>query len=308
MTGVRLRGAPNSGFIDVVFVPERSYSESMAAFESAVIDNIANWYLRLDEMTIDPLPADYKDRFNFYRYTGGFGTQTGCSGGLPGNFWSDAPGADVGAILAAPGSGAWGCTNSLGPPGGHIRFIALGNRGDLVTHESGHGIFGLVDEYCGCTYYTENSPTTNVWDTLAGCQNAAASQGWTTGNCREISCTPTCDGTPTTVQGWWRYDPDAPDDDFMTCCPHLPPYQFGEACSWRMNWAFGFPPPVWYAICTPKPTGAVGADGITPPWRTCRGSLPKEWIKCRKTKENRCGSWPIPTAGWIRVPAVPWPP
>jgi hypothetical protein len=108
----------------------------------------------------------------------------------------------------------------------------------LVIHESGHAIFGLVDEYCGCTYYEENTPTTNVWDTLANCQGDAASQGWTTGSCREINCTRTCDGTPTTIQGWWRYDPDTPDDDFMTCCPHLPPYEFGEACSWRMNWAF----------------------------------------------------------------------
>ena len=97
-TGVRLRG-PTNGLIDVVFVPEQGYAGSMTDFEDAVIDNIANWYLRLDEMTVDALPADYQDRFNFYRYTGGFGAQSGCSGSLPANFWSDAPDADVGVIL-----------------------------------------------------------------------------------------------------------------------------------------------------------------------------------------------------------------
>jgi parallel beta-helix repeat protein len=243
VTGVRLRGAPNSGLIDVVFVPEQSYSGSMAAFENAVIDNIANWYLRLDEMTVDPLPADYQDRFNFYRYTGGFGTQSGCSGSLPSNFWSDAPGADVGAILQTPGPGAGGCANGLGPPGGHLRFIAIGEREGQVLHESGHAIFGLVDQYCGCTLYEQNTPTTNVWSSLSGCQSDAAAQGWTDGSCTEINCNTTCNGTPTTIQGWWKYDPTGLMDGSGFLCTGanvctLSSDAFGEACSWRINWAF----------------------------------------------------------------------
>jgi parallel beta-helix repeat protein len=249
VTGVRLRGGANSGLIDVIFVPEQSYSGNMTAFENAVIDNIANWYLRLDEMTVDPLPADYQDKFNFYIYTGGFGQKcTGtpclpCAGTPPSNLWSDAPGADVGAILAAPGSGAWGCASGIGPPGTHLHFISLGDREGQVLHESGHAIFGLIDQYCGCTHYEQNTPTTNIWSSLSGCQSDATAQGWTGGSCTEINCaTPTCPYF-SSVQDWWKYDPYSLMDGSGFLCTGAnvctqSPDAFGEACTWRMNWAF----------------------------------------------------------------------
>jgi|GEM_PF-6626355 len=236
VAGVRLRGAPNSGFIDVVFVPEQSYSGNLAAFEAAVTDLVANWYLRLDDMSTDPLPADYRDKFNFYRYTGGFGTQTGCSGGLPSNFWNHAPSADVAAILAAPGSGAWGCANGLGPPGGQLRFIALADRQGQVIHESGHAIFGLVDQYCGDTHYEQTTPTTNVWSSFSGCQSDATAQGWSGGNCRQIASTG-CS------KSFWKYDPTGLMDGSGFLCTSgdvctLSADAFGEACGWRLGWAF----------------------------------------------------------------------
>jgi parallel beta-helix repeat protein len=236
VTGVRLRGAPNSGRIDVVFVPEQSYSGNLTAFQTAVTNNIANWFLRLDDLTDETLPSNYQDKFNFYRYTGGFGTQSGCSGSLPGNFWSDAPGADLGAILAPASSGAWGCANGLGPPGGNLRLIAVAEREGQVMHESGHAIFGLVDQYCGDTYYTQTSNTSNVWSSFSNCQADATAQGWTDGSCTQIksgSCS----------KSYWKYDTASlMDGSGFLCtsgnvCTHSTD-AFKEACMWRMNWVF----------------------------------------------------------------------
>ena len=228
VTPIRLRGQTNNGFIDVVFVPEQSYSGDVAGFQTEVIDNIRNWYLKLDEMCVDPLPADYKDRFNFYRYTGGFGTTVTCSGTLPADFLTDAPFYDTAAILTTADAG---CANSLGPPS---KFISTGDRGNIVIHESAHAIFGLVDEYCGRTYYTQNDPEPNVWSSLANCQNDATSEGWTTGNCRQIK-------EPGCAKNFYCYDPDDQEPwAFMTVCGHgcSADYEFGEACTRRINYMF----------------------------------------------------------------------
>jgi hypothetical protein len=236
VTPMRLRGQPNSGVIDVVFVPEESYNEDLQGFQMEVIDIIRNWYLKLDEMCVDPLPADYEDKFNFYRYTGGFGAAVTCAGTLPGDFWRDAPSADVGAILAAPDSGVWGCASGLGPPGGHIRFISLAEREGQVLHESGHAIFGLVDQYCGNTHYEQNTPTTNVWSSLADCQSDATAQGWTDGSCNQIR-------SGTCSRNFWKYDPTGLMDGSSFLCTDAnvctsSSDAFGEACTWRIAWAF----------------------------------------------------------------------
>ena len=228
VTPIRLRGQTNSGLIDIVFVPEHSYSVDAAAFEAEVIDKIRNWYLRLDEMCIDPLPADYKDRFNFYRYAGGFGTTATCSGTLPADFVTDAPFYDTAAILSKVDCG---CANSLGPPS---KFISTGDEANIVIHESGHAVFGLVDEYCGRTHYEQNDPEPNVWSSLASCQNDATNEGWTTGSCRQIAKTG-C------TKNFYRYDPDDQEPwAFMTVCSHGcdADYEFGEACTRRINHMF----------------------------------------------------------------------
>jgi hypothetical protein len=107
-----------------------------------------------------------------------------------------------------------------------------------MLHESMHSIFGLVDEYCGPTYYTQNDPDSNVWSSLAKCQSEANAEGWTLGNCRRIE-EDTDPGTPgmECQKNYWRYDPDAPDDDIMTCsCPN--PYALYEADVRKINHTF----------------------------------------------------------------------
>lgn len=236
VTPVRLKGQWNNGFIDIVFVPEQGYAGNLPVFENQVIDKIRNFYLKLGDRCIDPLPNNYKDRFNFYRYTGDFGTSAGCSGTLPAGFWGNASFTDIGAILMPLGPFK-GCTNTLGPPS---RFIAShtssNGLGNLVLHESGHAIFSLVDEYCGNTLYVQDDPEPNVWSTLNNCLNDANNEpGWTLGNCRQIQS-----GGGACVKNFWRYDPDVPDPDFMIACgPGCNAnYVFYEADTRKINHVF----------------------------------------------------------------------
>jgi hypothetical protein len=234
--------------IDVVFVPEQNYQGSMTQFVNDAYNHIRNGYFRLRDFVVFPnsFPA-YHDRFNFYYYTGGFGTWTGtpCAGELPGepahdtwvkwciplctllgplgctcfaaepdHFYGHAPFADVGAMLFNNTSGP-GCANKLGTPS---HFVAE-NQSPTVMHESGHALFGLVDEYCAgkepdgspSTTYSQPSVLPNVWSSLQNCQNDAAAAGWTLGNCTKIQW----DTDPLTPGlecqwNWWRYDPDFP--------------------------------------------------------------------------------------------------
>lgn len=239
---IRIVGPPNGGAIDIVFVPESSYmSTGPQGFETDVIDLIDN-YLLLHQRTSNPiyLPGrSYKDMFNFYIYTGGYGMTDGRAGQLPDGFWEDAPFTDVAGILVDGLTG--GCASGFGPPS---RFIAMGAYSENVAiHETGHALFGLVDEYCGITHYKQNNPKPNVWSSLDNCQNDANAEGWTTGNCRKIlwdnPATPELDCS----KNYWRYDPDeAPDrlPDYMICCGgrYFQIFQFGEACTRRINYVF----------------------------------------------------------------------
>jgi len=177
---IRLRRDVHNKSIDLVFVPAQSYVGNWNQFVNDVIALIRNRYLNLDNHTTYSLRSDYRNMFNFYVYTGGNGSYTtGCVGTLPANFWTDAPDADTAGLLLNSGAGG-GCANSLGPPS---RFRAPGRRGGVVIHESGHAIFGLIDEYCGCTWYPSTAsdipPNGNVWMSNASCQADLSSNSWT---------------------------------------------------------------------------------------------------------------------------------
>ena len=206
----------NQGGIDVVFVPEQSYQGNWNQFVNDAIYHIRKGFFQIPDMTVDPLwdpvfgfpyPFDVYGSFNFYLYTGGFARTGDCSGILPNNFGEDAPFRDVAVILF---NGAiQGCANGLNAPSHFISSHVC-----ATMHEFGHAGFGLVDEYCGCTYYKQPG-IHNVWDNEGNCLNAAREQQWTLGTCQEITCTTDCDnnGQPETISGYWRYDPDQMDND-----------------------------------------------------------------------------------------------
>ena len=221
---VRVKGKPNSGQIDVVFIPHENFQNNLAGFNNQVINTIQNAFFTMDQLAVDPIPSNYKDRFNFYRYTGGFATGSGCDHQVPGSplislFWIDAPFTDSAGVLSLTATG--GCSNALGPPS---HWIADAGDLDESIHEAMHSVFGLIDEYCGKTYYTTWWPffPTNVWSSQQICEADSAANGWTLGTCRQIQ-------NPSTgcSKDWWRYDPDTPDEDVMTC--NCFTYRFYEA-------------------------------------------------------------------------------
>jgi len=241
VTPLRVKGQWNKGQIDVVFVPEKTYSANFTQFEVDAIAAIRRGYFRIDRWAVDPIPADYKDRFNFYLYVGGYATKGGdCEWSLPRgyyfeeDFWENLPFTDSAGILSL--SPADGCSEHLGPPGA---WIAQGTPPYTIIHESGHSIFGLRDEYCGDTEYGDPSDhMINIWDSQASCQADAAGERWTLGNCRKIDCSTSPCAYPKCSKDIYRYDPDRVIADVMTCgCPVWRP-AFYEADTRRVNYVF----------------------------------------------------------------------
>ncbi len=261
---IRIKGQPNSGQIDVVFVPHENYTYNLGDFENKALDAIRRAYFTIDKKSVNPPPANYKDRFNFYRYTGGFGTKERCERELPGEsahqdwvvwcsalcaavpfglgcfcwdnppdyFWSEAPFTDTAAILSFAGMG--GCANGFGPPS---KFIATTGQADDIIHESSHAIFGLADEYCGDSSYVQNDPVPNIWESLSGCLDAEADENWTDGFCTRIQEDDPSKPGIECVKDFYRYDEDTPIQDVMTCSCGVD-YRFKEADARRVNYVF----------------------------------------------------------------------
>ncbi len=233
---MRIKGQWNSGMIDVVMVPDVSYQSQTDNFTKDAYNAIRDAYFRIGELGVDPIPSDYKDRFNFYYYTGGFGNASdGCTGKLPSDFAKVAPFSDSGAILYDSSNGG-GCSG-LGTPS-HLKAPA--RQPGQVIHESGHSIYSLIDEYCGNTYYTEISPVSNVWSSLSNCTSFATSKGWNASQCNRIEKDINTSNPGMECQkDFWKFD--MSDRDMMNDggLPIIKPGDhFGKACSNRINYVY----------------------------------------------------------------------
>jgi hypothetical protein len=164
------------------------------------------------------LPADYADRFNFYYYwdpEDQADAFDGCAGKLPEQFRKNAPATDVAIILYPSYLGRYSgspcepnaCANGLGPGSGS-QLKAPADSSMIFLHESGHVVFGLIDTYCGPTYYRENTPSPNVWNTLDSCMTSAAQEHWSTSECRQIIKPATSRSSEACVKNFWKLDPD----------------------------------------------------------------------------------------------------
>jgi len=221
---IRLRGGFHEGVIDLVFIAMESYIGDTAQFRDDVVDVIRTRYLTLgDHVTGYRLRSDYRDMYNFYIYTGGFGLSTGCSGTFPTGFNADAPNRDTAALLYNADGGG-GCANGLAPPS---KFKAPGRSKGVIIHESGHAVWGLIDEYCGDTSYHSSEldamPFNNIWNSQSDCLIEASAEGWSGGECREIDDHSTGD-CPSDM---WKYDREwcvmhgqmrSPETDFDMAC------------------------------------------------------------------------------------------
>jgi hypothetical protein len=218
--------------IDIVFVPSSTswnsvtkkaesttdYTASEETFKSIAQNQIINGYWKLDALSTNALPADYRHRMNFYYYWRpgytGDAWSANCAGDLPSTFWTDAYFADVGAILYPENfKGGWttlaGCADMLGPTKSHYKACGLAGYETIPVHEAGHAVFGTVDTYCGDTSYSQNDPFANVWSSQTACINDLKSKGGDTSKCRQIIWDdPATAANPDCTKSFWRWDPD----------------------------------------------------------------------------------------------------
>ena len=244
--------------IDVVFVPSETeyngdtkqkipadtYTSSRAAFVNDV-NHLISKYLSLDSVTSRTvgLPADFRDRMNFYYYwdPDNFADAfDGCAGSLPAHFWENAPFTDVAVIVyptylgyyTGPPSEPNGCASGLGL-GTHIWFKISADAGRLIYHENGHAMFGLVDTYCGDTYYVENDPDPNVWSSVSSCATNAKTNQWDASICHQISGMISGSSSGTCIKQFWDWDPEP---DIMGNGAYSG--TFGNASTTRMRYIF----------------------------------------------------------------------
>jgi hypothetical protein len=219
---------PHDTKINIVFVPSGTtydsveqkkinttqYVTNRSAFVSDVYGMVNESLFTLDSITdkTDPIPADYRDRFNIYYYydPSQFADAfNGCAGTIPEKFWETVPFADVVIILyptyygrdTGPPSEPNSCVN---PGTGRTWMKIPADQKVLFLHETGHAIFGLIDTYCGNTLYWQNDPDPNVWSSQENCVKDAINNSRDPSACRQIQQE---DPSICTKQ-FWRWDPD----------------------------------------------------------------------------------------------------
>ena len=221
---------PTPHAINVIFYPSSTsynsaehakvstpvYITNETRFREDVMNVITHTYLNLDQFTSrsDPLSGDYKKKFNFYYYydpSSPADAFSGCAGSVPESYWNDVTFSDVTILLYPSYYGVYkdsssqptGCTQDSGP--GRTLMKAPADQELLLEHETGHAVFGLIDTYCGDTYYYQNDPYPNVWKSLDSCRADARSNNRDPEQCRQIerksSLSSSC------IRSYWHWDP-----------------------------------------------------------------------------------------------------
>jgi hypothetical protein len=226
-------GTPSPKAFNVIFYPSSTsyscpdmtkvstpvYITNETKFREDVQTVIRHTYLELGNATslADPLPQDYRDHFNFYYYydpSAPADAFSGCSGTIPKQYWDQVTFSDVTVILYPSYQGRYsdtacqptGCTQDTGS--GHTVMKVPADQPALVKHETGHAAFGLIDTYCGDTYYYQNEPYPNVWESRESCRADAQQHNRDPGMCRQIQKSSA--SSRSCVRNYWQWDP-APD-------------------------------------------------------------------------------------------------
>ena len=245
--------------IDIVFVASRTtydcnsetkipiniYTGNEQRFVTDVNSIIYNIFFKMDVLTSGfvGLPDDFRQRFNFYYYWDKENFADAfdrCAGKLPDEFWDNAPFTDVAIIIYPSYEGIYtgspcepnGCANGLGPGSGSW-LKAPADASMIFLHESGHVVFGLIDTYCGETYYVENSPFPNVWGTEESCIKNAENEHWDTSACRQILKPAGSRSKNPCVKNFWKADTDP---DIMGSGAYSG--RFGNASTTRIRYIF----------------------------------------------------------------------
>lgn len=220
---------PVQSEINIVFLPSNTsynatenqkielggYPGGQPQFEADVRRFIANTFNEYPNVTSAayPLPAGYGKKFNFYYFwdNATYGDAfDGCAGSIPQHYWNQVTYSDLTIILyptyyghyLGPPSQPIGCTKLNGA--GMVYLKVPADSTSLGMLEIGHGLYDLVDTFCGDTYYAQFDPNPNVWTSLAACQQNALANSWNPAGCRQIASS-----SPSACsRNFWRYDPD----------------------------------------------------------------------------------------------------
>jgi hypothetical protein len=222
---------PGSRGISIVFIPSSTYYRTSdntkvgtnvyvgneTRFREDVIRVINRTFGNLDQVTAPSvsLPLNFRDRFTFYYYfdpANSADAFSGCAGKVPDQFWNSVTFSDL-TIILYPHYDGWYTNASSQPVGcfedsgtGHRQMKVPSDRDFLVYHEIGHGLFGLVDTYCGETDYFENDPYPNVWSSEAACRAGAVTDHRDPLGCRRIQ--QESSDADSCSKDFWRWDPD----------------------------------------------------------------------------------------------------
>jgi len=226
-----LNGNPDDK-IDVVFIPDTSYGGNRDTFIDDVWDAIENGYYANDAI------SGNRNKFNFYYLDDeadvtaypacGFTPPLGsCEA-----FQDATTFADSLAVLHTDNFRDWSSTKC-----GRRVFSSEPTSYRTFVHESGHSVFGLKDEYCCDSHYSQNNPNPNIWQNETACRNDALTEGWDPDDCDNFCPS----GSGNCGAGFWDIDPNI---CIMTCsqscdrCGAAGMCQYEQACLRRVNWVF----------------------------------------------------------------------
>ncbi|AKB43802.1 PKD domain-containing protein [Methanosarcina vacuolata] len=210
----------HSDKFDIVFVPDDDYGSSadIDKWLPTFLDDINH---QIDERLGGAAPVSGNlSKFNFY-YTKLQGTAS--SKTLPADLTQMSPFADAYVIFHTE---EFGDSTRMGPPS---IYGAEGPVGRSFIHESGHGIFGLADEYDddNCiTFYFQPNPMPNIWATEAEGRADATKEGW---NPDDIQNFTDCQGD------WWKLGT----KEYIMCDGSFFANGWGAPASRRIQWFLG---------------------------------------------------------------------
>ncbi len=218
------------GKIDLIFVPDRDYGTNV----DETIKTIRQFYEDIGHKVSERLGGvspikENMDKFNFYyldnfyypEARGNLSSDCGNCGevnSLPVNLLEDPTCGFAEAVVVLHDTI---CGDCAGEAGTTDIYSAEGSTRSLPAdrsfiHESGHGLFGLRDEYDGDregtrTSYDGGRPLpSNIWENADSCRNDTESQGWNPDECYQF--------TSTTWGGnWWKLGDPSKTIDFNSC-------------------------------------------------------------------------------------------
>ena len=210
---IRLKGDTASK-LDAVFIPDTDIT--LASFRDQ-LDDVLELYFRYTEI------RTWRGLHNFYYSSRQGNYEESCNFTNPSNMANLLAVADTVAILHS--------TNLRDCRSG-TRMSSEIDYDKTLIHETGHALFGLIDEYCCDTSYSSQPCMKNLYASLASCQSDAPNVGLPASNCTQLT-------NGTTTLNFWRIDPTTSPGCMMGPSQHSSTSIFREACARRLSWRYG---------------------------------------------------------------------